>query len=62
MVIGPWAIGGIWLGYGQVGREASSCLKCRKLKKIEKIQLKISQQVLLAIASVWVTGQVLGTR
>ena len=34
MVIGPRTIGGIWLGYDQVGgREPSSCLKSRKLKK-----------------------------
>ena len=26
MVIGPWPIGGIWLGYDQVGREGTKLL------------------------------------
>ena len=39
MVIGPWPIGGIWLGYDQVGREGTKLLP--KKWEIEEEKMKI---------------------
>ena len=36
MVIGPWAIGGIWLGYGQVGRGSKVLPEMQKIEENRK--------------------------
>ena len=57
MVIGPRTIGGIWLGYDQVGREPSSCLKCKKMKR-KRFLLKLFQSFSASVLG-WDRGSVL---